>query len=289
MLNINFSFYRDHDTVPIEEVAKSLGIEVKRGKILCPCHDDHNPSCIITTKGKYANKFKCFSCNESGGPIELVMATKYGITPSEYKANKSEYTKQFYESIQYLDGLYPGGMTQIKNAKTFIPQIPAKVFKDIGFPVYFFDKGLSVNKFLNAYYQKSEAPEDIWSIVRKSMPNSLFYNPKNLMDIFEISEKIDLFEEAVTKHLEQEEQAQMDFQKKYPDMPPEGRRYMVQVFSQKYEDYQAIIQQLDEFKDTYIEPFMDGIARIMQEDLSDEELQNATIDDLENMTDLERE
>ena len=39
MLNINFSFYRDHDTVPIEEVAKNLGIEVKRGKILCPCHD----------------------------------------------------------------------------------------------------------------------------------------------------------------------------------------------------------------------------------------------------------
>ena len=54
--------------LPIEGVAERLGLRVERHKCLCPFHDDHKPS--LTFKG---NRFKCWSCGESGGTIDLVM------------------------------------------------------------------------------------------------------------------------------------------------------------------------------------------------------------------------
>jgi len=54
--------------LPIEGVAERLGLQVKRHKALCPFHNDHSPS--LTFK---KNKFKCWSCGESGDSISLVM------------------------------------------------------------------------------------------------------------------------------------------------------------------------------------------------------------------------
>ena len=54
--------------LPIEGVAERLGLRVERHKCLCPFHDDHTPS--LTFKG---NKFRCWSCGESGDTISLVM------------------------------------------------------------------------------------------------------------------------------------------------------------------------------------------------------------------------
>lgn len=50
-----------------ESVAQRLGIMIKYHKALCPFHDDHTPS--MTFK---KNKFKCWSCGESGDSISLV-------------------------------------------------------------------------------------------------------------------------------------------------------------------------------------------------------------------------
>ena len=54
-------------SLPCEGVAQRLGFQVKRHKALCPFHDDHSPS--LTFKN---NKWKCWSCGESGDTIGLV-------------------------------------------------------------------------------------------------------------------------------------------------------------------------------------------------------------------------
>lgn len=54
--------------LPIEGVAERLGLQVSRHKCLCPFHDDHRAS--LTFKN---NKFKCWSCGESGDSISFVM------------------------------------------------------------------------------------------------------------------------------------------------------------------------------------------------------------------------
>ena len=54
-------------SLPCEGVAQRLGFTIKRHKTLCPFHNDHTPS--LTFK---KNKFKCWSCGESGDSISLV-------------------------------------------------------------------------------------------------------------------------------------------------------------------------------------------------------------------------
>lgn len=54
-------------SLPCERVAQRLGFTIKRHKTLCPFHNDHTPS--LTFK---KNKFKCWSCGESGDSISLV-------------------------------------------------------------------------------------------------------------------------------------------------------------------------------------------------------------------------
>ena len=55
---------------PIEDVAESLGIEVRRHKALCPFHEDRHPSLHFDRK---RNRFKCFACGAGGNVIDLVM------------------------------------------------------------------------------------------------------------------------------------------------------------------------------------------------------------------------
>ena len=53
--------------LPIEGVAERLGMHVVRHKCLCPFHDDHHASLSFKK-----NKWKCWSCGESGDAISLV-------------------------------------------------------------------------------------------------------------------------------------------------------------------------------------------------------------------------
>lgn len=56
--------------LPIEGVAKRLGLQVTRHKCLCPFHDDHHASLSFKVR---KNTYRCFVCGASGGPIDLVM------------------------------------------------------------------------------------------------------------------------------------------------------------------------------------------------------------------------
>ena len=57
--------------LPIEEVAKEMGIKVEHHKALCPFHDDHHASLTFSTK---KNSCRCYVCmSESMGTIDLVM------------------------------------------------------------------------------------------------------------------------------------------------------------------------------------------------------------------------
>ena len=56
--------------LPIEGVAERLGLQVTRHKCLCPFHDDHHASLSFKVS---RNTFRCFVCEASGGPIDLVM------------------------------------------------------------------------------------------------------------------------------------------------------------------------------------------------------------------------
>ena len=61
----------DHlNSLPVEDVARRLGIEVRRHTCRCFMHDDHHPSMFFSVA---RNRWRCFVCDVGGGPIDLVM------------------------------------------------------------------------------------------------------------------------------------------------------------------------------------------------------------------------
>lgn len=57
--------------LPIEKVAKEMGIKVEHHKALCPFHDDHHASLSFNTR---RNSCRCYVCmGDSVGTIDLVM------------------------------------------------------------------------------------------------------------------------------------------------------------------------------------------------------------------------
>lgn len=129
-------------SVPIMDVAESLGIEVDRhGKALCPCHDDHNPSMIIGSKTNKSreNSWWCPVCHEGGSTLDLVLAKKYGVLPSAVRKNKELYSEEIKGAAHYINDLFPGGITQVAlltNNKGINepapPMIPWAIIKEVG-------------------------------------------------------------------------------------------------------------------------------------------------------------
>ena len=64
-------FQKIRQEIPIEEVARWLGIEVQSGKAKCPFHNDQTPSMSFKE-----GRFKCFGCDASGDAIDLVARLK---------------------------------------------------------------------------------------------------------------------------------------------------------------------------------------------------------------------
>ena len=56
--------------LPVEQVAGEVGLEVVRHRCHCPFHDDRHPSLTFNLR---TNRFKCYACGASGGPIDLAM------------------------------------------------------------------------------------------------------------------------------------------------------------------------------------------------------------------------
>ena len=65
-------FQKIRQEIPIEEVARWLGIEVQNGKARCPFHNDQTPSMSFKE-----GRFKCFGCDASGDAIDLVARLKH--------------------------------------------------------------------------------------------------------------------------------------------------------------------------------------------------------------------
>ena len=57
--------------LPIEKVAKQMGMKVEHHKALCPFHDDHHASLMFS---KTKNSCRCYVCMRSSiGTIDLAM------------------------------------------------------------------------------------------------------------------------------------------------------------------------------------------------------------------------
>ena len=87
-----------------ESVAMRLGFVVKQHKTKCCFHEDHKPSLSFKR-----NKYKCWSCGESGDTISLVqkvlhkdfldacrwLADENNIILTEYKPEEDRHPKPF--------------------------------------------------------------------------------------------------------------------------------------------------------------------------------------------------
>ena len=77
-------FQKIRQEIPIEEVARWLGIEVLSGKAKCPFHNDQTPSMSFKE-----GRFKCFGCDASGDAIDLVARLKH-LNTAEAAQNITE-------------------------------------------------------------------------------------------------------------------------------------------------------------------------------------------------------
>ena len=100
--------------LPIEGVAERLGLQVTRHKCLCPFHEDHHPSMSFKK-----NKYRCWSCGESGDTISLVekmlkmdftdatrwLADEHNVIITEHKPREERPPKPFDASryVRYFE------------------------------------------------------------------------------------------------------------------------------------------------------------------------------------------
>ena len=100
--------------LPIEGVAKRLGLIVKRHFSLCPFHDDQRPSLHFNTS---KNRYRCYVCGAHGRTIDLVanhlnlkfadackwLADEHNVILSEWQpADKPQTPKHTFDASKYL-------------------------------------------------------------------------------------------------------------------------------------------------------------------------------------------
>ena len=96
------------------EVAKRLGLIVKRHFSLCPFHDDQRPSLHFNTS---KNRYRCYVCGAHGRTIDLVanhlnlkfadackwLADEHNVILSEWQpADKPQTSKHTFDASKYL-------------------------------------------------------------------------------------------------------------------------------------------------------------------------------------------
>lgn len=267
---IDYDFYKQKSNVPIIEVAKALGIKNARGKWLCPCHDDHKPSMIITERGRYENKFKCFSCGESGNPLALVMAVNSGVKPSEYFENPSKYAKERNDAALFIEDLFPGAITYTKEAEKEddFPKIPKRILEEIGlepnptqsklvFPLSSIHTQLTKEE--EEYYEQILKPEKFPGLDKIDACNLI------AMKISEYIQNLSTWrDELLYKH--------------FPDMPDDGRIYINKTIAEKEEEMRMYIEKLDKYIEKHETEFSideyssDAFSNIIEEEDNEHEL-----------------
>ena len=93
------------NSLPIEDVARRLGIEVRRHTCRCFMHDDHHPSLFFSVA---KNRWRCFVCDVGGGPIDLVMHRQQ---------------LPFRDACRWLADSY--GIVERPSSRSSVPQSPS--------------------------------------------------------------------------------------------------------------------------------------------------------------------
>lgn len=115
--------------LPIESVAKRLGLNVTRHKSLCPYHADKHPSLTFSQR---TNTFRCFVCDSHGDTIALAMhllhkpfvetcrwlANEANILLTEY-APAVKQIKHYPPDVDFLRGLVARPFLN-REAETFL-------------------------------------------------------------------------------------------------------------------------------------------------------------------------
>ena len=98
-------------SMPILDVAKKLGIEVRRNRALCFIHEDHTPSLSFKAD---TNTWRCFGCGAGGSVIDLVMA-RQSVT--------------FRDACNWLESMFLGFAQQTTFHRSIIKHVhePARV------------------------------------------------------------------------------------------------------------------------------------------------------------------
>ena len=87
--------------LPIEQVAQTLGMQIKKHKALCPFHSDKHPSLSFHV-GR--NTFKCFVCGAHGGTITLAMQ----VLGKNFKETCHWLSEEFrVESLEFRENHQP--------------------------------------------------------------------------------------------------------------------------------------------------------------------------------------
>lgn len=276
-IRINFDFYKNYDSVPIDKIAESLGIDRKRnGKYLCVCHDDTNPSMVINKTGKYENKFKCFSCGETGNVFSLVLAARFGIMPSEYfntdvKERFKKWGEEIKETALYIEDYYPGAITKIedvykKNADGF-PIVPARLLKEIGLtPNYMGSQRVRAYNSLfstDKYGNKRYFSEDELNYLQG-------HDESVTLPAMEREEAAKLLQEKLTEYLSDLMEFRDNLKELFPLLENDNgtRRYINHVIGEKYDVADKYLKMVEKYineKEKNLELNKDSLEQMKEE------------------------
>ena len=273
---IDWDFFR---SIPIADVADAVGIHVDRhGKALCPCHNDHKPSMIVDYKGK--NNWHCFSCNEGGSTIDLVLATVCNINPSEARKDKSAHAADIINAVHYLDNIFPGGIMRIdleankknKNEPT-PPKIPRSILHRIGLKNnILFEQG-------SFQLMKRKLLESEIDDLKQTQPNKRYIDERVPIDYLTKTERAEIL---LDKFMETEQRYWTYANTVLEDFPKLDDKALVTIYKQAQEwiaeihPYTLAVQEYYfnicdfEFPDTFVEEMDEELESEQDEELLQE-------------------
>ena len=104
---------KELEAIPIQDVARHLGLEVRKKMLSCFIHQEKTPSLSLNDK---TNKWKCYGCGEGGGVINLV---------------QQRYSLGFKDACQWLCDEFRIPTSNNRQIKKAVTRTPIAISKDI--------------------------------------------------------------------------------------------------------------------------------------------------------------
>lgn len=214
--DIDWGYFRD---LPIEEVAELLGIDVdKKGRFICPSHNDTNPSAHMKPKGR--NTWCCYVCGgKSGGtPIDLVMAVE-GIDK--------------LGAVMWLEQYFPGGIVYYDNYKKdeiTPPYLTPQFLREIG---------LKRNPFV---------PHMLKGVLKLDEAGGLRMEQDELA--LSYRDATDMVINKISAYIVERRGFVSSLFRKFPEFDDNTRRYIQKVANEDIEKSRIVMDSLFDFKDS---------------------------------------